>query len=170
MTLSRRVVLAAAAMLLALPSAARAAPPSPTAVFPFELLDTSGEGAKPGQQERLALATRELTDLLAQTGRYRPLDLAPYAAEIKATEPRYACGDCWLDVAHKAGAKFAVLAVVHKVSTLISTMDIRIADLQSKQFVAAARGQIRGDNDAAYLHGVDFLVKDRLLATAPQAR
>lgn len=167
MTLSRLVVCAAAALLLALSCAARAAPPSPTAVFPFELLDTSGEGAKPGQQQRLALATRELSDLLAQTGRYRPLDLAPFAAEIKTTEPRYACGDCWLAVARKTGAKFAVLAVVHKVSTLISTMDIRIADLQSKQFVAAARGQIRGDNDTAYVRGVDFLVKDKLLATAP---
>jgi Protein of unknown function (DUF2380) len=167
MTLSRLVVLATAALLLALPFAARAAPPSPTAVFPFELLDTSGEGAKPGQQQRLALATRELADLLAQSGRYQPVDLAPFAAEIKATEPRYACGDCWLAVARKAGAKFAVIAVVHKVSTLISTMDIRIADLQSKQFVAAARGQIRGDTDTAYVRGVDFLVKDKLLATTP---
>jgi hypothetical protein len=159
-----RAAAAPAALLATLPPAVAAEPASPTAVFPFERLDTSGEGAKPGEADRLAMATRELADLLAQSGRYQPIDLAPFAADIKAAAPRYACGDCWLAVARKAGAAFAVLAVVHKVSTLISTMDIRIADVRRGQYIAAARGQIRGDNDIAYRRGVDFLVRDRLLA------
>jgi len=159
-----RAAAALAALLATLSPAVAVAPASPTAVFPFELLDTSGEGEKPGQPERLAMATRELADVLAQSGRYQPIDLTPFAAEVAATQPRYACGDCWLAVARKAGAAFSVLAVVHKVSTLVSTMDIRIADVQRGQYIAAARGQIRGDNDIAYRRGVDFLVRERLLA------
>jgi len=164
----RRVVRASAphAVLLAVLVASaplRAQEARPAAVFPFELLDTSGEGEKPGQAERLALATSTLTQALEQSGRYRAVDLAPLADEIKATEPRYRCEGCWKAVATKAGAAVAVIPVVHKVSTLISTMDIWIADLQSDTWIAHVQGQIRGDSDTAYTRGVQFLVKDRLL-------
>ena len=141
--------------------------PATVAVFPFELADTSGEAASPDHDARIALATAQLARKLEQSGRYRPVDLAPLAAEVAATAPRYGCGGCWLDVARKSGAELAVLATVHKVSTLISTMDLRIADLRSGQYVAHVQGQIRGDTDTAWLRGVDFLVDDRLLRQAP---
>jgi hypothetical protein len=151
--------------LIAGPAAAQT--PVPTAVFPFELADTSGEVASPGHDARIALATGELARKLEQSGRYRPVDLAPLAAKVAATAPRYNCGGCWLDVARESGADLAVLASVHKVSTLISTMDIRVADLRSGQYVAHVQGQIRGDTDAAWLRGVDFLIDERLLRQAP---
>jgi uncharacterized protein DUF2380 len=151
------------AVLVASAPPLRAQEARPAAVFPFELLDTSGEGEKPGQAERLALATSTLTQALEQSGRYRAVDLAPLAGEIKATEPRYRCDGCWKAVAKKAGAAVGVIPVVHKVSTLISTMDIWIADIESDTWIAHVQGQIRGDSDTAYTRGVQFLVKDRLL-------
>lgn len=135
----------------------------PAAVFPFELDDSSGEGPRPGQAERLAMATRILDQLLEKSGRYKPVDLAPLAAEVEATAPRYGCNACWADVARKAGAKVAVLPFVHKVSTLISTMHVWIYDLASKQFTRHLQGQIRGDTDTAYRRGIEFLVDDQLL-------
>jgi len=99
---------------------AQASEPQATAIFPVELWDTSGEGVKPSQVERLKLATNKLTELLEHTGRYRSVDLSSFAARIAATEPRYNCNGCWLGIARDAGADLAVLAVVHKVSTLIS--------------------------------------------------
>jgi hypothetical protein len=151
------VVLAALAMPL------HAQEARPAAVFPFELLDTSGEGEKPGQADRLALATRTLAQVLERSGRYRVVDLAPLTDEIKATEPRYRCDGCWKAVARKAGAAVAVIPVVHKVSTLISTMDVWIADVETGTWIAHVQGQIRGDTDTAYVRGVQFLVNDRLL-------
>ncbi|MGH6867293.1 MAG: DUF3280 domain-containing protein, partial [Methylocella sp.] len=112
--------------------------PRATAVFPVELWDTSGEGAKPGQAARLKLATNKLTELMEQTGRYRSVDLSRFAARIAATEPRYNCNGCWRDVARDAGAELAVLAVVHKVSTLISSVDLYVADLATGKFIAHA--------------------------------
>ncbi|MDQ6702671.1 MAG: DUF3280 domain-containing protein, partial [Pseudomonadota bacterium] len=100
---------------------ALASEPRTTAVFPVELWDTSGEGTKPGQAERLQLATNKLAELMEHTGRYRSVDLSGFSARIAATEPRYNCNECWRDVARDAGAELAVLAVVHKVSTLISS-------------------------------------------------
>ena len=137
--------------------------PVPVVVFPFELADSSGEAAPAGHDARQAVATGELIRALERSGRYRSIDLAPLATEVAATAPRYDCNGCWLDVARKSGAALAVLPSVHKVSTLISTMDLWIADLRSGQYVAHVSGQIRGDTDTAWLRGVDFLVDERLL-------
>jgi hypothetical protein len=150
-------------MLPATSLAVPAQEPRTVAVFPVELWDTSGEGAKPGQPERLELATRTLARLLEESGRYRSIDLEPFAERLAATEPRYSCNGCWRPVAREASAETAVLAVVHKVSTLISTVDIFIADLRTDSYIAHAQGQFRGDDDRAYVRAFEFLVKQRLV-------
>ena len=141
--------------------AAAAAPTA--AVFPFEILDTSGEVASPDRDSRLKMATSVLSDALENAGLYAPVDLGPLHTDVDATSPRFSCGDCFLPVARKAGAAFAVVPVVHKVSTLITSMDIWIFDAATGAGVAHASGQIRGDTDEAYKHGVLFLVKNRLM-------
>ncbi|HVJ53214.1 MAG TPA: DUF3280 domain-containing protein [Aliidongia sp.] len=150
-------------VLLGAVHGALAAEPRPAAIFPVELFDTSGEGAKPGQLERLALATRTLTAVLTESGRYRPVDLGPFETEIDALGPRYKCDGCWMGIARKSGAEIAVVPVVHKVSTLISILDIWLVDVSTGQYVAHINGQLRGDTDTAYVRAVDFLIKDRLL-------
>jgi len=132
------------------------------AIFPFEVFGTSGEPPQPDLNERLALATRVLSEALAKTGRYSPVDLGPFSAEVAAAAPRYQCGDCFLPVARKAGAAVAVVPVVHKVSSLISSMDIWNIGVSSGARIAHLGGQIRGDTAEAYEHGVRFLVRNRL--------
>jgi Protein of unknown function (DUF2380) len=138
-----------------------------TAIFPFEIYDTSGEAPQPDLSERLAMATRVLSEVLEKTGNYSPVDLRPFSAEIAATPPRYRCGDCFLPIARQAGAAYAVVSVVHKVSSLITSMDIWILDTSNSTSVAHLSGQIRGDTAEAYEHGVRFLVRNRLPADAP---
>jgi hypothetical protein len=108
------------------------------------------------------MATRVLSDVLEQTGRYAPVDLGPFNAEITASGPRYQCSSCFLPLARRAGAELAVVGVFHKVSTLISSLDIWIFDASGGGYVAHLSGQIRGDTPEAYEHGVRFLVKNRL--------
>jgi hypothetical protein len=138
-----------------------------TAIFPFEIYDTSGEPPRPDLTERLAMATRVLSEVLEKTGRYSPIDLGPFSADVAATSPRYRCGDCFLPIARRAGAAYAVVPVVHKVSSLISSMDIWILDASSGTSLAHLGGQIRGDTPEAYEHGVRFLVRNRLPSDAP---
>lgn len=138
-----------------------------TAIFPFEIYDTSGEPPQPDREERLAMATRVLSEALEKTGRYSPVDLAPFSAAVATTVPRYLCGTCFLEVARQAGATYAVVSVAHKVSTLITSMDIWILDASSGATVAHLNGQIRGDTAEAYDHGVRFLVRNRLPDDAP---
>ena len=56
-----------------------------TAIFPFEIYDTSGEAPRPDLGERLAMATRVLSEVLEKTGRFSPVDLGPLSAEVAAT-------------------------------------------------------------------------------------
>jgi Protein of unknown function (DUF2380) len=144
------------------PLALLANEPKATAIFPVELWDTSGEGIKPGQTERLKQTTEKLAQLLEHTGRYRSLDLSAFTARVAATEPRYTCNGCWLGVARDAGADLAVLAVVHKVSTLVSSVDLYVADVKSGEYIAHVDAQFRGDDDRAYLRAFEFLVNERL--------
>jgi len=147
-------------------STAAAAAPA-TAIFPFEIYDTSGEPPRPDLTERLAMATRVLSEALEKTGRYSPIDLGPFSADVAATSPRYQCGDCFLPIVRRAGAAYAVVPVVHKVSSLITSMDIWIIDASNGAAVAHLGGQIRGDTSEAYEHGVRFLVRNRLPPDAP---
>lgn len=160
--ISAALVLLASSFATAPRGTALAAEPLATAIFPVELWDTSGEGTKAGQPERLKLATNKLTELMEHTGRYRGVDLSRFAARIAATEPRYNCNECWRDVARDAGAELAVLAVVHKVSTLISSVDLYVADLATGEHIAHADAQFRGDDDRAYVRAFEFLVNERL--------
>jgi hypothetical protein len=143
-----------------------AAAPS-AAVFPFEIYDTSGEAPQPGLDERLAMATRVLSEALEKTGRYSAIDLGAFSADVAATAPRYQCGNCFLPIARRAGAAYAVVSVVHKVCSLISSIDIWIFDASDGAGVAHLGGQIRGDTSEAYEHGVRFLVRNRLPADEP---
>ena len=152
----------AAALLCLCADASQAASPVKIAVFPFQLMDSSGESANPGQAERLATATRQLADALQKTGRYVPVDMAPYAAQIAALQSPEECGECWAKLAKQAGASAEVLPNVHKVSTLISLMTLWIADVTTMQYTARVQGQIRGDTAEAYTRGIDFLVGQEL--------
>jgi Protein of unknown function (DUF2380) len=138
-----------------------------TAIFPFEIYDTSGEAPRPDLTERLAMATRVLSEALEKTGRYSAIDLGPFSADVAATSPRYVCGDCFLPIARRAGAAYAVVSVAHKVSSLITSMDIWILDTSNGASVAHLGGQIRGDTPEAYEHGVRFLVRNRLPSDVP---
>jgi Protein of unknown function (DUF2380) len=76
--------------VLTLAGAACAAPAA--AIFPFEIYDTSGEPPQPDLTERLAMATRVLSEALEKTGRYTPVDLGPLDADVAATSPRIDAG------------------------------------------------------------------------------
>jgi len=160
MSVGTNARIAVMAVMLGWAGTAFAAPAA--VIFPFEIYDTSGEPPQPDIAARLSMATRVLSESLEKTGRYHLVDLAAFSAEIAASGPRYQCSSCFLPIARRAGADFAVVGVFHKVSTLISSIDIWIFDAPKGYGVAHLSGQIRGDTAEAYAHGVRFLVKNRL--------
>jgi hypothetical protein len=139
--------------------------PTPAAVFDIELIDTSGEQGTGDHADRIAKASAVLRDRLAEAG-YRPVDLAPFAGRIEAIGHRYSCDGCLRDIAADAGAAVVVTAAVHKVSSLILTIDIAIETVPDGRRIAAGTADIRGDNDRSWIRGVEWLVRNRLAQAA----
>src|SRR6478609_17493 len=92
------------------------------AVFDFELIDTSLEGAirgvRPDEQERLARLSDQLRQRLRDSGRFWLVDITPIASEALASNLQ-ACGGCDIQLARRIGAELAITGTVQKVSNLI---------------------------------------------------
>jgi len=139
---------------------------TPTAVFGFELYDTSGEVGGAGHDTRLAMAGALLRDRLAASARFDVVPLDAYRAEIAALGYLDGCNGCELAVARQAGARWSVRGLVHKVSTLILYLQITVTDARSGAVMQTATAGIRGDNDRAWRRGIRYLVEHEL--TAPR--
>ena len=89
------------------------------AVFDFELIDTSLEGAIRGaradEQERLARVSDQLRQILRNSGRFSLVDITPIAREAQ-TSNLQACGGCDMRLAQRIGAELAITGTVQKVS------------------------------------------------------
>jgi uncharacterized protein DUF2380 len=137
------------------------------AVFDFELIDTSLEGAtrgvRPDEQERLAHVSDQLRQLLRNSGRFSLVDITPIAREAQASNLQ-ACGGCDMHLAQRIGAELAITGTVQKVSNLILNMNIYVRDTSSKATIAAMSADMRGNTDESWSRTLDWLVRNRLLA------
>lgn len=137
------------------------------AVFDFELVDTSLEGATYGpradQQAHLAAAANYLRGRLAKSGRFDVVDVAPVAARAHASNLQ-ACGGCDMSFARELGAKFAVTGWVQKVSNLILNMNVVVRDVDTGKTVAGKSVDMRGNTDESWSRAIAWLVDNYLLA------
>jgi hypothetical protein len=156
--MSRLIALLIALLLPSFPvyAATRAA------VFDIELQDTSGEANTPAQAERIQATTEALRHELAKTGKYETVDLSADHDRIAKLGYQRSCVTCFMDVARERGAEVAVFGTVNKISTLILSMDIKVLSVETGKEVARGIADIRGDNDRAWLRGMQWLVQHRI--------
>jgi hypothetical protein len=142
------------------------------AVFDFELIDTSLEGEKqgpkPAEQARLALLGRALREKLAASSLYESVDITPVEAEARGKNLQN-CGDCDVKMARELGADVAITGTVQKVSNLILNINLYIRDARTGRSIEAMSVDIRSNTDESWMHGLDWLVRNKLLA-APRDR
>jgi hypothetical protein len=158
------------ATIVAAPAVAGAAPK--LAIFPIDMsLPRSEEdffrgvsGPSPEEQNRLSLAQAELQKLLSAGGRYEIVDLAPVAEDIKAAQPIFECNGCELDIAGKAKAELVLTGLVDKISETHLSLTVAIIDVAQGKLVNNASVLIQGNTDESWMHGVRWLVRNRLLA------
>ena len=152
--------------MLALPMSAWAAPRA-VAVFDFELIDTSLEGATNGpradEQARLARAGEQLRRRLADSGLFRLVDIAPVADAARNSNLQ-ACGGCDVRLARQVGAELAITGTVQKVSNLILNLTVYVRDTNTGRPVAVMNADFRGNTDESWSRALDWLVRNRVLA------
>jgi len=135
---------------------------SRAAVFDIELQDTSGEQSTPAQAERIRATTEALRRELAGTGRYETVDLSADSDRIAKLGYQRSCMTCFMDVARERGAEVAVFGTVNKISTLILSMEIKVMSVETGKEITRGVADIRGDNDRAWLRGMQWLVQHRI--------
>jgi len=137
------------------------------AVFDFELVDTSLEGASHGpradETARLAKLADELRHRLAQSGRFDVVDTAPVAARAHAANLQ-TCGGCDVALARDVGAQLAVTGWVQKVSNLILNLNIVVRSVDTGEVIWIKSADMRGNTDESWDRTLDYLVGNYMLA------
>jgi len=145
---------------------ARANDPPKTAVFDFELLDTSLQGEMDGprsdEQQRLIRASEQIRKGLSESGKFTILDITPVNAAAHAANLQ-ACGGCDVDLAQKLGADLAITGVVQKVSNLILNLNIYLRDTRSGRLITSMSADFRGNTDESWQRTTSYLLRNRLL-------
>ena len=169
----RRALCALVIGLTSLLSAGSTAPAEqalPLAVFDFELIDTSLEGETNGpradEQARLGLISDLLRQMLADSGRYRIVDLTPVASKVEAAGYLHGCNGCDTKIAGGLGAERAVTGTVQKVSNLILNINLYEREVASGKLLRVMSVDIRGNTDKSWSRGVSYLVRNRFLKGA----
>ena len=173
--MTTRFLIAVLSFVIAAPAYAG----SKTAIFPFILVTPVQEedfflGTKktsPEEEARLKLVHQEFTKLVTANGTYDAVDLAPLAAEIEAKMPINECNGCEIDLAKKSGADTAFIIVVEKASNTVLNLSVSELDVEKQGIKRNVMAVIQGNTDDAWLGGVRWIVKNRILmpqkASAP---
>lgn len=137
------------------------------AVFNFELIDTSLEGATNGpradETARLSEASGHLRKWLAGQKDIRVVDTATVAKQAAAVHLQE-CGGCDADLARRVGAELSITGTVQKVSNLILNMNIYIRNVASGRLVAGMSADMRGNTEESWTHTLRWLERNRLTA------
>jgi len=155
-----QMALLIAGALLALATPARAGdPPIAIAVAEFDYFDSSGEATnqEAQHQARLKAFARDIRADLAQSGRYRIVNLACTQNPCSAGEsdPKEL-----LESARRAGAELLLYGGIHKMSTLIQFARAQVVDLKADRLVFDRQLSFRGDSDESWRRAEQFLAQD----------
>jgi hypothetical protein len=164
----KRFVRALFAIVCALVAWAPSAQARPlrVAIFDFELIDTSLEGATSGprvdETARLVRLGDQLRMLVTNSGKLDVIDIAPVRTEAHNINLQ-ACGGCDADFAQKLGAEVSITGTVQKVSNLILNINLYARVVATREPLVAMSVDIRGNTDESWSRGLDYLVRTRFL-------
>jgi hypothetical protein len=142
------------------------------AVFPFsyrEAVPRPAAALDEAHRKRLAAMTEQLRKALAKSDRYSLVSVSETPKTEEPASPRLVgvpaaeCVSCALDSAKAAGAELAMIAEVEKVTAIVFAVTVSTYDVASGNEIAEHRVDVRGDDDATWRKGVEWLIRNRLL-------
>jgi PQQ-dependent catabolism-associated CXXCW motif protein len=134
------------------------------AVLPLELTgDLGGAAFAAEHAARLEIESDRLRRDLEGSALYQVLGNAAVQADIDRLKSQqlhlYDCNGCDIELGRKLNADFVLAAWVNRVSGLILTLSYEIHRVTDAQIVARKSYDFRGDNDIAWNHAIDYMVR-----------
>ena len=134
------------------------------AILDLELTgDLGGPDFAAEHEARLKTMSARLRQDMARTGQYEIVDVIAAQSTIDTLRSEQAflhdCNGCDLDVGRQLHADLVMVAWVYRVSGLILTLTYEIHDVGSSQILARKSFDFRGDNDNAWNHAIDYMVR-----------
>jgi hypothetical protein len=140
------------------------------AVFPFELEDFSAAAAHTPpddvDREQLRLSTEEARRLIAESGRYRLVDVDAANDEAAKAGKLHDCGGCEAKIAAGLDADQSMVGIVTRISRTEYAVTYKIRDARSGAIVDAGQTDLRMGANVAWSRGARWLVQHRLLEQA----
>jgi hypothetical protein len=144
--------------------------PVALAVFAFELEDTTAApsaGPSDSDAAHLAEVTNGVRDRLAQTSRYRLVDVSGARGKALTQHALRDCGGCEAEIAGKLGADQSLIGVVRRVSRTEYTIGFQVRDVRTGAVVAGGDSGLRMGADYSWNRGAVRLVSDQLIEDQP---
>lgn len=160
------------AALLVMAGTATAQAPITLAVFDFELEDFSA-GASTAETAsadaaQLANVTTTVRQLLAQSGRYKLIDVSSVDAPDATAHTLRDCDGCDAGIASKSGAEQSLVGVVSRISRTEYVVKFHIRDARTGAVVASGDSGLQMGADYSWNRGAARLIKSRLLERQPE--
>jgi PQQ-dependent catabolism-associated CXXCW motif protein len=134
------------------------------AILPLELTgDLGGTEFAAEHAARLEVESARLRRDLEGTQLYEVLDNASAQADIDKLESQqlhiYDCNGCDIGIGRTLNADLILVAWVYRVSGLILTLSYEIHSVKDAQILVRKSYDFRGDNDIAWNHAIDYMVR-----------
>ena len=163
----RLAALAGAAMLVAGACPLAAAEPKSVAFLGVQFLNDheSLEPTTDAERARLAAIEALFRQKLEASGRYAFAALPAATAARVAEGPTFgSCGGCEFRYGADAHADLVAWLVVQKVSDLILNINVYMVEVATRKATLVHSVDIRGNTDESWTRGINYLVKNYVLA------
>ena len=153
-------------------AAEETAAPAPIrlALFPFELEDFSAAAAyiPPDDidREQLRLSTDEARRLIAESGRYKLVDVGAANDEAAKAGKLHDCNGCEAKIAAGLKADQSMIGIVTRISRTDYAVTYKIRDVRSGALVDVEQTDLRAGANSAWSRGARWLIQRRLLESA----
>ena len=132
------------------------------AFFGLTFIDDSPQTAMFGEDPAEAARTAMLDDMIAtrftEEG-YELVDLSPVAVERDRIVNPARCYGCDLRMATKLGADYALVGEIHKISSLILSLNLQLRDAETGELVKARAVDIRSNTDQSWQRGMSYILR-----------
>ncbi len=129
------------------------------AFFGFRFINSSSMPPSEGEPNRIKLLDTSVKEKLTASGHFSVLPVSDEILAEIAKEQHFGECQCEAEFGKRVGAKLMGWGTVEKISDVLLTINLYIADVDTNQFKFVKNVNIRDNDDASWLRGLRWLLR-----------